>query len=187
MLTHNDLKKGALIIIDKEPYEVLEVNFLKKAQRRPTVQTKIRNLITGSVLPKNFHQGDAVEEAEIFKFKVKFLYSHRSRFFFSKEEDPSRRFDLSEDQIGLNAQFLKTGETIDAQEFENSVINISLPIKVRLKVKEAPPGARGDRAQSGTKIVILETGAKINVPLFVKEGDTIEVNTEKGEYVQRVQ
>ena len=187
MLTHTELKKGVKIIFEADPYEIMEINPLRKAQRQLIIQAKIKNLITGSIVSRNFHQGETIEEADISKFKAKFLYSHRGRFFFSKEDDSSRRFDLSENQIGLNSQFLKAGEIIDAQEFENSVINISLPIKVRLTVKEAPSGLRGDRAQSGTKIVTLETGAKIAAPLFIEEGDTIEVNTERGEYVQRVQ
>lgn len=187
MLTHTELKKGVKIIFEDAPCEIMEINPLRKAQRQLIIQAKIKNLITGSIVSRNFHQGETIEEAEISKFKAKFLYSHRGRFFFSKEDSSSRRFDLSENQIGLNYQFLKAGEIIDAQEFENSVINISLPIKVRLGVKEAPSGFKGDRAQSGTKIVTLETGAKIAAPLFIEEGDTIEVNTERGEYVQRVQ
>lgn len=186
MLDHTDLKKGEKIILGKEPYEVLEASPLQKAQRRVIIQTKVRNLITGNVLSRNFHQGDTFEEAELIKFKAKFIYFNRDRYFFCNEDDSSKRFDLSAEQIGPQARFLKQDRVVEAIVFKEKIINISLPIKVQLKVKEAPPGIRGDRAQGGTKIVTLETGAKINAPLFIKESDTIEVNTETGEYVKRV-
>jgi elongation factor P len=185
MLAHNDLKKGVKIVIEGEPYEVLESSPLKKAQGRVVIQGRIKNLITGDVISKNFHQGDVFEEAEILKFNAKFLYSHRGKFVFSKEENPSERFDLTEDQIGQQSRFLKQGQIVEGVIFKNKIINISLPIKVHLKVVEAPPGEKGNRAQAGTKQVLLETGAKINVPLFIKEGDIIEINTETGEYVKR--
>ena len=88
--------------------------------------------------------------------------------------------------IGGSAAFLKQNQIVEGIKFKGEIINISLPIKVHLRVSEAPPGIKGDRAQSGTKTVILETGAQINAPLFVESGDVIEVNTEKGEYVRRV-
>ena len=187
MLAHTDLKKGVLIILDGQPCEVLEANFIKKAQRRPTVQTRIKNLITGSVLERSFQQGDVFEEAEISKLKAKFLYSHRDRFFFCEEANPSKRFELGPDQIGEQAKFLKQNQPIEALIFEEKIIGLRIPIKVCLMVKEAPPGVQGDRAQGGTKAVTLETGVVVNVPLFVKEGDIIEVNTDTGEYTRRVE
>jgi elongation factor P len=187
MLTHTDLKKGVRIILDGEPYEILEAKPLKIAQRQVVVQTKIRNLISGNVFERNFHQGDTFEEAELEKIEVKFLYSHRGKFCFCDLRNPAKRFELEEEKIGLGAKFLKPNLILNGLKFEGKIINVSLPIKVQLKVIEAPPGLKGDRAQGGTKTVTLETGAKINVPLFIKEGDIIEVNTETGEYVRRVQ
>jgi len=186
MLSHSELKKGVKIILEGDPYEVLQAQPLKKAQRRVIVQTKVRNLVTGNVFSRNFHQGETFEEAELEKFKAKFLYSHRGRYFFCKEDMPSERFDLSEEQIGSQARFLKPNQVVEADVFEDKIINVSLPIKIQLKVTEAPPGIKGDRAQGGTKIVTLETGAKIACPLFIEKGNTIEVNTETGEYVRRI-
>lgn len=186
MLTHTDLRKGVKIILEGEPYEILESNPLKKAQRRPVIQTKIRNLITGNVFDRNFHQGDTFQEPELIKFKAKFIYSHHDRYFFCQEDNRSCRFDLDKDQIGSPSQFLKPNQMVEALKFKDEIINVSLPIKVQLKVTEAPPGIKGDRAQGGTKIVTLETGAKINAPLFIEEGDIIEINTETGEYVRRI-
>lgn len=187
MISYSELKKGVKIILDSEPYEVLESSPMKKAQRRVVIQSKLRNLMTGSVLDKNFHQGDVFEEAELPKFKAKFLYTHRDKYFFCEESNPSKRFELAADQIGSQAKFLKPNQIVEAIMFEEKIINISLPIKIQLKVVEAPPGIKGDRAQGGTKVVVLETGAKINAPLFVKEGDVLEINTETGEYTKRAQ
>ncbi len=185
MIDHTELRRGIRIIIEGEPYEVLESRPMKKAQRRVVIQSRIRNLITGNVLSRNFHQGDVFEEAEISKIEVKFFYFHRDQYFFAEKENPGKRFSLTQDQIGLSAQFLKPDQIVEALIFKDTVINISLPIKVQLKVTESPPGIRGERAQSGTKTVTLETGAKINVPLFIEQGEIIEVNTETGEYVRR--
>jgi len=187
MLTHTDLRKGAQIIIDGEPYVILESSPMKKAQRRVVIQTKIKNLINNSVFDRNFHQGDVFEEAEITKFEAKFLYNHKDRFFFSEKDNPSKRFDLGKESIGDASRFLKPNQIVEGMMFNGKIINVSLPIKVQLKVSEAPPGIRGDRAQGGTKIITLETGAKINAPLFVEQGDIIELNTETGEYARRVE
>lgn len=187
MLTHTDLKKGAIIILDGEPYEVLEARPLKKAQRRVIIQTRLKNLVTGNFFERNFHQGDTFEGAELSRLRAKFIYSRRGRYFFAEEDNPSKRFDLAEEQMGPQAKFLKPNQILEAVIFNEKIINISLPIKIQLKVVESPPGLKGDRAQSGTKIVTLETGVKIAAPLFIETGDIIEINTETGEYVKRVE
>ena len=187
MLSHTDLKKGVRFILNEEPYEVIISSFVFKGRGGSVVQTKIKNLITGNTLSKTFHPGDRFEEVEIEKISVKFLYSHRNRFFFCREKDPSIRFDLPKEIIGESYIFLKPNEIVEGIQSQGKIINISLPIKVQLKVKEAPPGVKGDRAQGGNKTVVLETGAELNVPLFIKTGDVVEINTEKGEYVRRVE
>ena len=187
MLSYFDLRKGIKFILDNQPFEVLEFKQMGKAQDVVVAQTKIKNLISGKVLEKNFHQGDVFEEAEIKKIRLKFLYSHREEFWFSKADNPADRFSLPEDIIGDAGQFLKPNSILEGLVFQGKVINVSLPIKVQLKVKDSPPGVKGDRAQGGTKTVTLETGAKVNVPLFIKEEDIIEVNTETGKYVRRIE
>jgi elongation factor P len=187
MLTTNDLKKGVQVIINGEPYEVIEARPLKMAQRRVVWQAKMRNLFTGNFFSQNFQQSDMFEEAEIKRFETKFLYAHRDSYVFSEKDNPSKRFELEAEKIGESLKFLKPGQTVEGFIFEDKIINISLPIKVQLKITEAPPGVKGERAQAGTKQVTLETGAKVNVPLFIEEGEIIEVNTETGEYVKRVE
>lgn len=186
MLSYFDLRKGVKFILDGEPYEVLEFQQIGKAQDVFVAKTKIRNLITGKVFEKNFHQSDNFEETELEKIEVKFIYRYRGKFVFSETKESSKRFELTEEQIGSAAKFLKQNQILTGIKFQEKIINIALPIKINLKVVEAPPGLKGNRAQSGTKPITLETGAKINAPLFVEAGDIIEVNTETGEYVRRV-
>ena len=186
MLTHTDLKKGVQFIYEGQPWEVLEAEMMKMAQRRPVIQSKIKNLIDGRVQEKNFQQGDIFEEADLQKKDIKFIYQSKGQYFFCEINDPSKRFSFTEVQIGNQAKYLRPNEIVTGIIFDEKIINFKLPIKVELKVKESAPGVKGDRAQGGTKSAILESGAEIQVPLFVEEGDTIEVNTETGEYVKRI-
>lgn len=186
MLSFNDLKSGVCFILASEPYEVLESRHVKMAQGRPVMQTKVRNLASGKVFQRTFHQADSFEEADLQKISAKFIYSHRGQYWFSETSNPSKRFSLTEEQIGQGAQFLKPNLGIDTVMFDDKVINVNLPIKIDLKIKAAPPGEKGNTAQGGTKPATLETGAKVNVPLFVNEGDVIRVNTQTQEYVERV-
>ena len=180
MLSHTDLKKGVQFILDGQPWEVLEAQLSKMAQRRPVIQSKIKNLLDGRVLERNFQQGDVFQEADLEKKEIKFIYQSRGEYFFSEPNDPSRRFSFTESQIGSQAKYLKPDEIVTGIVFEKKIINFVLQIKVQLKVKESAPGVKGDRAQGGTKEAVLESGAVIQVPLFVERGDTIEVNTETG-------
>lgn len=187
MLDHTQLKKSVRIIMDSQPYEILESMPMKKAQRRVVIQARIKNLINGNVCEKNFHQGDVFEEAELEKFQIKFLYSHKGKYVFCEIDNPSKRFEFSKEQISKVADFLKPNQIVDGFMFEGKITDICLPIKIQLKISQAPPNIKGDTAQGGTKNATLETGKEINVPLFVEEGDTIEINTETGEYVKRVE
>jgi elongation factor P len=187
MISHTELRKGVIIIVDDLPYQIIEATPQRCAQRRLTVQTKMKNLINGSLFEKNVQQGETFKEAEIVKIETKFLYSHRGKFFFYETKNPSKRFELTEDQVGKSSKYLKPNTILDAFYFQDKIINVALPIKTQLKVIEAPPGVRGERSQAGTKQVTLETGAIINAPLFIKADDIIEINTETEEYVRRVE
>ncbi len=186
MLTHTDLKKGVEFIYEGQPWVVLEAQLLKMAQRRPVIQSKIKNLIDGKVQEKNFQQGDVFEEADLQKREIKYLYQNKGQYFFCEPNDPSKRFFFTEEQIGPQAKFLKPNEIVVGIVYEDKIINFKLPIKVELKVKETPPGIKGNTAQGGTKEAKMESGAVIQVPLFIEEGDTLEINTETEQYVRRV-
>ena len=183
----NELKPKTFFIYEGQPYVVLETHHLKMQQRRPTVQVKMRNLINGKALERNFAQSDIFEEADVSRQKVKFLYSHREQYWFANENDPSKRFELGEDILGDSVKFLKQNTVLDAILFEDKIISVELPVKMDFKVVEAPPAVRGDTAQGGVKQVKIETGASINVPLFINQDDVIRINTETGEYTERVE
>lgn len=183
----NELKQKTFLIYEGQPYVVLETHHLKMQQRRPTVQVRMRNLVNGKVLERNFAQSDVFEEADVERRKVKFLYNHREQYWFVYENEPTKRFLLTEELIGEATKFLKANTILDAIEYNDEIINIELPIKMELKVVEAPPAIKGDTAQGGVKQVKLETGVSMNVPLFINQDDIIRINTETGEYVERVE
>ena len=186
-LSVNELKQKTFLIYEGQPYVVLETHHLKMQQRRPTVQVKMRNVTNGKVLERNFAQSDVFEEADIERAKVKFLYNHKDQYWFSYENEPTKRFLLTEGLIGEATKFLKSNTVLDAIEYNGNITNIELPVKMEFKVVEAPPAIRGDTAQGGVKQIKIETGAHINVPLFINQDDIIRINTETGEYVERVE
>ena len=187
MLSYNELKPGILFILDGQPWEVLESEFLRMQMRKPVMKTKIKSLISGKIVDRSFQPSDQLEEAEVERFDVKFLYSHRDEFWFCDLNNQKDRFILKSEIIGDMGKFLKPNMEISAIKFNDKILNIDLPIKVDYKIIEAPPAIRGDTAQGGTKVVVLETGAKVSVPLFINEGDVIRVNTQTGQYVERVE
>jgi len=187
MLTYNDLKAGTIFTLDGEPYEVLEYEFLRMQQRKPVAKTKILNLLNGKIVERNFHQNENFEEAEIDRVPVKYLYNHKDQFWFSAKDNPANRFMLEEATLGSKSQFMKPNTEVTALKWGEKIISIQIPIKIDLKIKEAPPGIKGDTAQGGSKVAILETGAKVDVPLFVNTGDIIRINSETGKYVERME
>lgn len=187
MITFNELNKGTKVIIGHQPYEIVEAALMFKGRGRSVLQTKIKNLLTGSVTSKTFHPSDSFPEAIISKGTARFIYEHRGQYWFSEKKNPSQRFVLTEQQLGSQVNFLKQNQEVRIQLFDQKVIGIALPLKLTLRVLEASPGLRGDTAQSPTKTVTLETGYQLQAPLFIKENDLIEVNTQTGEYVRRVQ
>jgi elongation factor P len=141
-------------------------------------------LVTGAILDKTFQGVDKAEEADISKTQAQYLYKEKDNYFFMDSVNFDQ-FSLSRNVLGENINYLIEGIGVAILNFNNTPINIELPVKVKLKVIEAPPGIKGDSVSSGGKIVTLETGMKISTPLFVKAGDEIIVNTEKGEYASR--
>ena len=187
MLTYNDLKVGTIFVLEGAPQQVVEFSFLRMQQRKPVAQVKMKNLITGKVITRNFHQNETFEEAEVVKEVVKFLYNHRSEYFFSVVDNPANRFSIKEEVMGASAKFIKQNTEVIIIKFNDKIIGVQIPIKMDLKIKETPPGEKGNTAQGGVKTAVLETGAAIQVPLFVNSGDIIRVNTESGEYVERME
>ena len=186
MLEYNEITLRKVILVDGQPYEVLDSHVFRKQQRKPVNQTKLRHLITGKVTEMAFHVSEKVEEAELSTREVKFLYVNKGEYWFCDPKVPSDRFKLDEEMLGVSIKFVKPNDILNAIIFNEEIIGVKVPIKVELKIKEAAPAVKGNTVSGGTKSVVLETGAVMFVPLFINEGDIIRINTETGEYVERV-
>ncbi len=191
-LEYSEIREKKIIIYDGEPCEVVESHVARTQQRKPQNQVKLKTLISGKTINATFHVSESADEADIIKREITFLYSNRGEYWFCDPTDKSKRFKLDIALIGESAaKFLKQNSNVEAvvwetEDDEEKIIKVALPIKMNFKVKEAPPAVRGDTSKGGMKIVTLENGATLNAPMFIAEGDTISVNTENGEYVERV-
>lgn len=192
MLSYNEIKERKYIVLGDEPYEVLSSHVFRKQQRKPVNQTKLRNLISGSTRAETFHVTDSVEEADLDYKKVKYLYkkddrkNNRTEYWFCDINNPANRFELSEEIVGDNMKFIKGNSEVDSLLFDEKIIGIKIPIKVELKVVDAPPAVKGNSATGANKQITLETGLVVNAPIFIVEGETVVINTDKCEYVERV-
>lgn len=190
-LDYSEIREKKIIIHDDEPCEVVESHVARTQQRKPQNQVKLKSLISGKVFPATFHVSDSAEEADITKRDVLFLYHNKGEYWFCETDDKSKRFKLDEAIMGNSVKFLKENGSVQAVVWTNdddqeSIIKVALPIKMEFLVKEAPPAVRGDTSKGGNKIITLENGATLNAPMFIKEGDRVSINTETGEYVERV-
>jgi elongation factor P len=191
ILNYNEIKERKFIVLDGDPYEVLDAHVFRKQQRKPVNQTKLRNLMNGSVRQETFHAQDTAEEADLAKKKYVFSFMKANRqsgvdeYWFFEKEKRSNRALLTKDLLGDTTKYLKENCEVDALIYNDNVIGITLPIKMTFKVVEAPPAVRGNTAQGGDKLVKIETGAMITTPLFVNEGDMTVVNTVENQYVER--
>jgi elongation factor P len=190
MLEYSEIRVGKIIIYEDEPCEVIDNHVARTQMRKPQNQVKLKNLVTSRALNATFHAADKVDEAEIIKREVKFLYANRGEYWFCDPNNPKDRYQIEENIIGETKKFLKTNENATAVIWDNDgeekIIKVLLPIKMEFTIKEAPPSIRGNTANGGGKLAILENGVKIQVPFFVEMGDKIVVNTETGDYVERV-
>ncbi|MFA4999531.1 MAG: elongation factor P [Parcubacteria group bacterium] len=186
MISYTELKKGVIILLGNEPYEVVDTSFVRMQQRKAVVQSKLKSLRTGKVIDRSWQASEEIKEADFEKKEILFLYSHRDEYWFQTPNDPKNRIMVKEDTVGDAAKFLKGNTLVTAYILDGSVIKVILPIKMEFEVTEAPPATKGNTAQGGDKVVTVETGAKIVAPLFIEQGDMIRVNTETGSYVERV-
>lgn len=185
MSSLTDIKKGLIIKYNNAPFIVMDAKFLRMQQRKPVMQTKLKNIKTAQVVEYSFKQGESVEVADVSRSKANFLYKEKEKFCFMEQENYEQYY-LSQDIIGESFKFLKDSQEVNLVFYEGDVIGVELPPKVDLKVISAPPGVKGDTATGATKQITLETSAVVNAPLFVHEGDTVKINTDTGEYVERV-
>src|SRR3989338_3076323 len=182
----NDVKKGSLIVIEGDPYLVMLVSHQHIGRGSANAQFKVKNLVNGKIFDKTFRPAETFEEAELERMDAQFIYARSAEYWFHEIGNPGNRFSISEETLGNQAGFLKPQMIVRAVKFDERIINVEVPIKVEYKVVEAPPNVRGNTAQGGTKQVVIETGVKVSTPMFVETGDVIRVNTETGEYVERI-
>ena len=190
-LDYSEIREKKIIIYADEPCEVVESHVARTQQRKPQNQVKLRSLISGKVFPATFHVSESADEADIDKKEVTFLYANKGEYWFCDPENKSNRFKLEEALMGDSAKFLKPNSNVTAlvwtnEDDEEKIIKVTVPIKMNFKVKEAPPAVRGDTSKGGNKVITLENGTTLNAPMFINEGDTVSINTQTGEYVERV-
>ncbi len=186
MLDMNDVRVGTLVKIDGQPYICLWSDFMRTAQRKPVRRTKLKNLINGNVLEQTFKHGDKIEEADVERSKANFLYSDDAVLQFM-DNVSYEQIAVPREMAAEQLHFMKEGEEYTLLNFEGKPITVELPKKVELQVTETSDVVRGDTAQGAVmKDATLETGATLRVPMFVKTGDTVRINTETGEYTERV-
>ena len=184
MLNINDLKVGTKIEYNNEPYEVLKAQHSKIGRGGAVVKARIKNLATGNVLEFNFKQSDKFKEPDLNTKKALYMYKDDQGYNFM-DNDSYEQFALPENVIGNKKMYLVEDTNVEIFYYNNKPTNINIPIKINLKVVKAPPGTKGNTADGGTKEIELETGLKINAPLFINEGDIVKVNTQEGTYVER--
>jgi elongation factor P len=184
MYSISEIKIGKLIQISDEPYIVIKADHHKMGRGGAVLKTKLRNLINGNVLEKTYQGNDKAEPAITEKGKANFLYKDETNAYFMNN-DSFEQFELPLEQLGDRIKFMKDNTDVDVLYFKGDAVSIDLPIKMTFKVISAPPGVKGNSAGNVNKVVTIETGEEISVPMFINEGDEIRINTDTGEYAER--
>tara|TARA_Y100001960_G_C14244654_1_gene619920 strand:- start:25 stop:549 length:525 start_codon:yes stop_codon:yes gene_type:complete len=165
-------------------YWMAEFEHFKPGKGAAVVRTKLKNVKTGAVIDKTYRSGDKVEDVRLERRKMQYLY--KGDFFTFMDKENYEQYELAEDTVGDAVKYLKENEVVDVLVAEGSAMAIELPIFVELLVKDTDPGVRGDTASGGSKPARLETGASVQVPLFVEKGETLKIDTRTDTYVERV-
>ena len=185
MIDANELRKGTTFILDGVLYQVLEYQHYKPGRGNAIIRTKIRNLRTGATIPRNFLDGHRFEEAPVERLTAQYLYNDSESFYFMDTETYDQmmmRSDLVDDRAGL----LKDGMEVTLTVLESEILDLELPMTVELEIVESEMAVAGDTATGANKTVVCETGLQVQVPLFIKVGDIIKVDTRNISYVTRV-
>ncbi|MBI5406046.1 elongation factor P [Candidatus Kaiserbacteria bacterium] len=187
VLSYNEILPKTVIDYNGEPYEVLSSHVFRMQMRKPVNQTKLRHLVSGRVIEISFHQNETVTEADISNMQAQYLYTNRGESWFAETGNPKNRFSFPEETVHDKVQWLVQNAPVEVLTYEERPMTIKIPVKVELAVKDAPPAVKGNTVSGGNKLVELVTGAKVNVPLFIRAGDIIRINTDSGEYAERVE
>lgn len=185
MISTADFRNGMVIVQDNNLMEIVEFQHVKPGKGGAFVRTKLKNVLTGRVLEKTFRSGERMEQARLVEEPYQYLYNDGDLFYFMHKETYDQ-IPVAAEMIGDAKNWLKENDDIGLLFHEGKPLSISIPTTVNLTISQTDPGVQGDRAQGGTKPAVLETGATIQVPLFVNEGDVVKVDTRTGQYMERV-
>ena len=185
MISAGDFKNGLTLEIDGQVMQILEFQHVKPGKGAAFVRTKMRNVINGGVVEKTFRPTEKFPAARIDRKNNQYLYNDGDLYYFMDNET-YEQLPLNRDQVDEAMSFVKENTTVTIRFFKGEAFSVDPPNFVELQVVEAEPGVRGDTASNVQKNAILETGYRIQVPLFVNQGDTIRVDTRTGEYMERV-
>jgi elongation factor P len=180
-----DIRKGLKIQIDGVPYAIVEHQFVKPGKGQSFTRCRIRNLTTGNTIERTWKSGESVELADVETRKLSYSWDEGDSLVFM-DTATGDQLHVMKDKVGDEVQFLSEGLDVEVTLFNGNAIGIDLPPSVVLQIKESEPGIKGDTASGATKPAKLSTGAVVNVPLFVKEGEWVKVDTRTGEYLERV-
>ena len=185
MIDVNTLRKGVTFEVDDQIFRVLEYTHTKPGRGNATIRTKLRNLKTGATIERTFQSGDRVQDIRLDHHQVQYLYQDGGLYYFM-DTDTFEQPALSSNMLGDNVNYLREGLEVKLTFYQEVPIEVEMPAAVELKVVQSEVGVRGDTATGANKLVTVETGLKVQVPLFINVGDTIKVNTDSGGYLTRV-
>lgn len=181
----NEFRAGLKLLLDGDPYHIIENEFVKPGKGQAFNRVRLRNLKTGRVVDRTFKSGESVEGADVVDVEMQFLYSDGEFWHFM---DPStfEQHAASATAVGDVAQWIKDQDTCEVTLYNGEPLSVTAPNFVELRITQTDPGIKGDTATGGSKPAVVETGATVKVPLFVDEGEIIRIDTRSGEYVSRV-
>ena len=185
MYDTSDLRKGLKILVDGHPYIVVQADFVKPGKGVAFTRTKMRNLLTGGVIERNIRSGEKIEPADIEDNEMTFLYKEGEDFVFM-DKKTYEQMHVNKETVSDDWRWLKDNLDCHVMFYNGRPIGIAMPNFDELKVVQSDPGVRGDTATGASKPATLETGAQINVPLFINEGEVLRIDTRTGEYIERV-
>ena len=181
----NDLKNGLKILLDGEPYSIVETDFVKPGKGQAFTRIRVRNLKNGRIVEKTFKSNESVESADVFEKTVQYLYTD-GEFWHFMDPDSFEQLAADANAVGDGAKWMKEEDQCQVTLFNGEPITVLPPNFVELKVVSTDPGVRGDTSGGGGKPAEMETGAVVRVPLFINEGEVLRIDTRSGEYVSRV-
>lgn len=180
-----DLRKGLKVEIESDPWEVLEVNFVKPGKGQAIYKTKLKNLLKGTIIDRNYRSGDALSSADVQKTQGQYSYRDAAGFVFM-DNSTFEQYTLTSESVAEKMRFLKEGDNVDLLLYNGNPIDMMPPGHVVLEITYTEPAAKGNTATNVTKSATVETGGEIQVPAFIREGDKVKVSTDTGGYVERV-